>query len=190
MCWISANWRGELGSEYYPTVLHSEQRDVTCLSKYLTFSNWGNRQKHRALFFKAPAQCVFRHVCNTAFLPISSLLDTIYYLQEKRMTSVHLVMRTDEKACLPPTLPTSPSPVRRPIWSSAPFTVWKFRCRHSLNNSSIGLQQPQKLGFWGKLTPCCSPFGMSHTTAGKKSIHGRGKRKFFKFVVKTCHFCC
>lgn len=121
---MSANWSGGLGSKHYPTFLHSKQRDVTCLSRFLTFSNGGNKQKRRVLFFKALAQHIFKCVCNTAFLPISSILDTIYYLQGKRMMSVHLVMKKDEKACLPPTLPPHPSPIGRLIWSCAPFTVW------------------------------------------------------------------
>lgn len=82
-CWTSANWRGGLGSKYYPTFLHCQQMDVACLSKYLLFSNWGRKQKFIALFFKALTQHIFKCVCNTLFLPISFNFDAIYSLQER-----------------------------------------------------------------------------------------------------------
>lgn len=72
----------------------------------------------QSLALQGTSTTYFQVRLHIVFLLIYSILDTIYYLQEKRMTSIRLVMKNNEKACLPPTLPPSLSPIGRLIWSS------------------------------------------------------------------------
>lgn len=65
---------GGLGRKYYPSLLHCEQADAACLSKYLPFSNWGRKQKFIALFFKALTRHILKCVCNTLFCPFPPAL--------------------------------------------------------------------------------------------------------------------
>lgn len=64
--------------------------------KYPTFSVWGNRENHPALFSKTLAWCIFTCLAIKS-LPISSISDIIYYLQGKGMTSFHVVIWGSEK---------------------------------------------------------------------------------------------
>lgn len=180
-CQTSANWRGGLGSKYYPTSLHCEHTEVACLSEYLPFSNWGKKQKFIAFFFKALAQHIFKHVCNTLFLPISSSFGTIYSLQERRMRKAHLMTKDSGKACLPPKIPPSLAPVGRLTWSHAPFAVWSLDFFQLTCTSDKGLGSrayPDHAVLFPALV-------MLSATAGKRA-RMEGEKYLFNFVVKTC----
>lgn len=150
--WTSANCRGGLRSKYYPTILHCEQMNVACLSKYLPFSNGGRKHKFIALFFKALRQYIFKRVCNILFLRISSSFDAIYSLQERRMVKAHLVMKNSGKASLPGS-----------CWEAdlepCSFCSLKFRL------FSIDSHQWQRFGAWSTLRSRCALPSISHAVS-------------------------